>query len=353
MVPSVTSSNTQIGELLFAAAAEEARPHRARALQRAARAAYFSWPEEAHDVAESGRSLTELRGVGPWIAKAVDAWLSADGVPAPDQPPLREGFLSLAEARATVRAHPEWAAALGADLQMHTTYSDGKASLREMVAACAATYGYRFVAVTDHSKGLRIARGMDEARLAAEVADIERVNEELAGEGVELRVLRGLEMNLSPEGEGDMEPEALRSLDLVLGAFHSQLRSTEDQTERYLRSLDNPFVDVLAHPRGRRFDTRGGIRADWERVVAEAAARDTALEIDAFPDRQDLAVELARLAAEAGARISIGTDAPSTGELRFMEFGLATAIRAGVPRDRILNFQPVEEVLAWASAHRD
>jgi histidinol phosphatase-like PHP family hydrolase len=345
----VTWSNAQLAELLSRAAEEEEEVgHRRRALDRAARAA-FSWPEEAWALVEADRSLTELPAIGPWLARILFDWLTGDGGLQPsDPPPIRRGFLTLAEVRATVAEHPDWVDELRADLQMHTTYSDGRAPLRAMVGECAKTYGYRFVNVTDHSKGLKIAGGMDEAKLAAEGLDIDAVNSELEDEGVRLRVLKGIEMNLSPEGEGDMDPAALARLDLVLGAFHSKLRETSDQTERYLAAVRNPMIHVLAHPRGRKFDARLGLQADWRRVFEEAAANDVALEVDAYPDRQDLDVDLLRVAGEAGCRISIGTDAHHPTELRFMEFGLAAAIRADIPRERILNFRPVEDVLAWA-----
>jgi DNA polymerase (family 10) len=261
---------------------------------------------------------------------------------------VRRGFLTLAEVRATLEDQPEWRATLRSDLQMHTTYSDGRASLREMAMASAEDHGYQHILITDHSKGLPIAHGMDESRLAVEVEDIDEVNRELMDAGVQLRVLRGLEMNLSPEGEGDMDPTALRTLDVVLGAFHSKLRLTEDQTERYLAALRNPDFHVLAHPKGRRWGARVGLRADWTRVFEEAAEQGKALEIDAHPDRQDLDVELLELAREAGVWISIGTDAHHAHELSYMEFGLAAAIRARIPRDRILNFLPAGDLLAWA-----
>jgi histidinol phosphatase-like PHP family hydrolase len=155
-------------------------------------------------------------------------------------------------------------------------------------------------------------------------------------------------MNLSPQGEGDMDAEALATLDLVLGAFHSKLRTVEDQTDRYLAALHNPTVHVLAHPRGRKFNLREGLRCDWSRVFAAAAELDVAVEIDAFPDRQDLNVELLTLARDAGPWISIGTDAHHPEELRFMEFGLAAAIRAGITRDRVLNFLPRDQLQSWA-----
>ncbi|CAN5308751.1 hypothetical protein BH20ACT24_BH20ACT24_08440 [soil metagenome] len=340
----MTITNAGLSEL-FARAAEAEVGHRQRALQRAARSAYF-WPEEAAGLVEAGRSLTELRSVGPWVADVILGWLDDPPEP-PDPPELRRDFLTQADARATLAENPDWRPALRADLQMHTTYSDGKATLRDMVDA-ASRYGYEFVAITDHSKGLRIARGMDERRLAEQAADIATVNGELEREGRGLRVLHSIEMNLSPEGEGDMDAEGLARLDLVLGAFHSKLRETEDQTGRYLAAVRNPAVHVLAHPRGRRFNVRLGLRADWPRVFEAALRAGTAVEIDATPDRQDLNVELLELARQADVWVSIGTDAHSTGELAFIEFGLAAAIRAGIRRERILNFLSREQLLAWA-----
>jgi histidinol phosphatase-like PHP family hydrolase len=342
-------TNADLAELL-ARSAEDEVGHRQQALLGAARRAAFTWSEEAAAIAAEGRSLTELRSVGPWVARIIHGWL--DDPPDPPEPPeLRRGFLTLAEARSTMAAHPEWSGELRADLQMHTTYSDGKATLDEMVVATTAL-GYEYVAITDHSKGLKIAHGMDEARLAVEADDIRRVNESLRRSGERLRVLHSIEMNLSPEGEGDMDVASLQKLDLVLAAFHSKLRVTEDQTDRYIAGLRNPTINTLAHPRGRRYGVRLGLRADWRRVFEEAAELDKALEIDAFPDRQDLNVELLEVARDVGIRISVGTDAHRTTELGYMEYGLAAAIRAGIPRERILNFQPVEEVLAWSAGVR-
>jgi DNA polymerase (family 10) len=336
-------SNAQIGEVLTRAA-ETTDGHRRRALQRAARAA-FLWPEEAAAVISQGRSLTDLPQVGPWIATMIES-LQADPPELVEPPEIRRGFLTLADARATLAANPDALTSLRSDLQMHTTYSDGRATLREMLRA-AAERGYGHVAITDHSKGLPIANGMDETRLAEQARDIAAVNEELASAGQRFRVLHAIEMNLTPAGEGDMDPIALASLDLVLGAFHSKLRVTDDQTERYLAALSNPDIQVLAHPRGRRYNVRLGLRADWPRVMRAAAASGKALEIDAHLDRQDLDVELLGEAKEAGAFVSIGTDAHSVGELGSIELGLAAALRAGIPRSRILNFMAREELVAW------
>jgi putative hydrolase len=156
-------------------------------------------------------------------------------------------------------------------------------------------------------------------------------------------------MNLSFEGQGDMAPAVLGRLDLVLGAFHSKLRVREDQTERYLAAVRNRSVHVLAHPRGRRYGVRPGLQADWPRVFAAAAEAGTAVEIDCFPDRQDLDVELVALTNDAGTYVSIGTDAHAPGELASIDLGLAAAVRAGIPRERILNFLDADQVVGWAS----
>jgi histidinol phosphatase-like PHP family hydrolase len=332
--------NRDLAELL-ARAAEREQEHRRRVLRRAARAA-LTWPLEAATLPEQGRSLTELRGVGPWIARTVHDWL-AEPPEVPEPPAVRSNFLTLAEARQVLAENPDWRPSLQGDLQMHTTWSDGKASLEEMAEA-AASHGHSFVAVTDHSKGLPIANGMPEEKLLRQGDVITAYNDDRGS----IRLLRSLEMNLSPEGEGDMDPLVLRELDLVLGAFHSKLRETSDQTERYLAAVRNPTVHVLAHPRGRRFGARPGLRANWPRVFAAAAEEGVALEIDCHPDRQDLEVDLLRLAAETGVWISIGTDAHYPHELAFIDFGVAAAVLGGIPRQRILNFLDADDLLAWA-----
>jgi histidinol phosphatase-like PHP family hydrolase len=337
--------NGGLAELL-ARAAEGEEGHRARALRRAGRAALL-WTEEAADLVEAGRNLTELRAVGPWVALIIEEWVRAPPE-VPEPPESRSGFLTMAEARAILGDHPDWRPELRGDLQMHTTWSDGTLPLAEMVRLAEAQ-GHEYVALTDHSVGLPIARGMDEPTLRRQMREIEDLNDRLASEGAGIRVLRSLEMNVSPEGEGDMDPALLGELDLVLGAFHSRLRVAEDQTDRYLAAIRNPSVHVLAHPRGRRWNARPGLRADWPRVFEAAAEAGTAVEIDAFADRQDLQVELIEVARDAGAMISIGTDAHRPEELLNIDLGVAAAIRAQVPREAILNYLPREDLLAWAA----
>jgi DNA polymerase (family 10) len=341
-------SNAQLAELL-AREAESATGHVQRALRHASRQA-FLWPEEAAAIHARGEPLTQLAGIGPYLARRLRDWLEQPPTP-PVPPEPRRGFLTLTEARALLAAHPSWQSDLRGDLQMHTEWSDGSASVGEMAAA-ARERGYEYVAVTDHSKGLKIARGLDEARLRQQAREIELVNAELAAAVAGLCVLRSIEMNLNPTGEGDMEPAALARLDLVLGSFHSSLRKAEDQTPRYLAALRNPHVQVLGHPRGRVYDLRVGLRAEWPKVFAAAAELDKAVEIDAFPDRQDLDVELLEQARASGARISIGTDAHHPWQLGFVELGLAAAIRAGIPRERVLNFLPVAELRDWVAGVR-
>ena len=342
-------SNGDLAELLWRAGDEETT-HRRRALHQASRAARF-WSEEARDLAVAGRSLTELRSVGPWVAARIHAWIDAPpDVPEPDE--TRRGFLTFAEVRRVLDAEPDWERTPHADLQVHTTDSDGGLPLAEMVALARAL-GRPFMAITDHSKSLKIANGMDEERLAGQGVRIDELNAELRASGDPFRVLRSIEMDVFPDGTADMEPETLASLDIVLGAFHSKLRIREDQTERYLAALRDPSLHVLAHPQARMYGRRSGLRADWPRVFAEARAQGKAVELDATPARQDLSVELARMAmAEDVPWFSIGSDAHSALELEFLPFGLATASLARIPRERILNYRTVDEVVAWGAELR-
>jgi histidinol phosphatase-like PHP family hydrolase len=341
-------SNGEIAELL----AQEAERHegiRQRAFKKAARSA-FLWPEHASDLLAPGRSVIELKGVGPFIAQRLFGWIEKP----PEKvspPPLRCDFLALADACDLLSANPLWAKSLRGDLQMHTQWSDGAGSTVEMAAA-GEERGYEYIAITDHSKGLKIAGGIDETDLAKQGEEIVAVNAATRSSGGKITVLRSIEMNLNPRGEGDMESECLRQLDLVLGSFHSSLRKMEDQTDRYLSALRNPDVHVLGHPRGRIYNFRLGLPADWTRVFAEAARLDKAVEIDSYPDRQDLNLALLCLARREGVRISLGTDAHHPSQFGFIELGLAAALKAKIPADRIINFLPLAELAQWIAGLR-
>jgi putative hydrolase len=341
-------TNDDLAELLRGAAREET-DHRRRALERASRASRF-WPEEAGDLAGSGRPLTELRAVGPWVAARIEAWLEDPPATEPDE--TRRGFLTYADVRRALDADPAWEATPCADLQMHTTWSDGSLPLEDMVGA-TRSLGRTFVAVTDHSQALTIANGMTPAELAEQARVIDALNRGLEEEGDAFRVLRSMEVDLFPDGTLDMDDDSLGSLDLVLGAFHSELRSKGDQTERYLAALNQPRLHVLAHPKARMYGRRVGLVADWRRVFAEAARLGKALELDATVWRQDLNVELATLAREEGVEwFTIGSDAHAARELELLPFGMAIAALAGIPRERVLNYHPLDFVRRWVRERR-
>ena len=337
--------NGDLSELLCAAAAGSSyTDQQRRALRRAGRTA-LRWPEEAERLVAEGRPLTELRSVGPWLARIIGAWIE-DPPPQPDPPVARRGFLTRPEVTAILE-QSRAAAEIRGDLQSHTFGSDGTASVRAMADAAIAR-GLSYLAITDHAKGLRIANGMDEVALERQGEEIRSQQAELADTAPGFRILRGVEMNLTPSGEGDLAPAFLASFDLVLGAFHSRLRVREDQTDRYRAALDHPALHVLAHPRGRIFDFRVGLHADWPRVFERALRNDRAIEIDAYPDRQDLDVELLRIARDVGVRISIGSDAHATDQLAALDYGVAAARAAGISDDRILNCMSADALTAWA-----
>jgi histidinol phosphatase-like PHP family hydrolase len=340
--------NIEIAELL-ALESEKATYPAQKALRRAARVA-FTWPQEAAQWVKEGRSLTEFPAIGPYLEKLIRQWIK-DPPLIPDPPPLRRGYLSLPAARGILDLQPLWRDGLHGDLQMHTTWSDGSGSVSEMAEA-AQQRGYSYIAITDHSKGLKIAGGINEEELSRQGEEIEAVNESLARCSSRLRVLRSIELNLNPRGEEDLAASALGRLDIVLGSFHSALRKTEDQTERYLAALRNPHIQILGHPRGRIYNYRLGLLADWSKVFATATEWSKAVEIDAYPDRQDLDIDLLLLAKQADCYISIGTDAHHPWQLGFIELGLAAAWRAGIRPDRILNFMPRDALLDWVSQSR-
>jgi histidinol phosphatase-like PHP family hydrolase len=343
-------SNTDIAELL-AREAESAGGILSRALRRAARSA-FLWPEEVGDVLAQNRSLTELRAIGPFIEKQIRHWIDKPPRSTHRAPVIRRDFISLANARHLLARQSAWTKNLRGDLQMHSRWSDGSGTIAEMADA-ATNRSYEYIAITDHSKGLKIAGGIDEHELERQGAEIAKLNTALRKSAGNLAILRSIEMNLNPRGEGDMSRESLSALDVVLGSFHSSLRKVEDQTDRYLAALRNPHIQILGHPRGRIYNFRLGLSADWPRVSAEATRLDKALEVDCYPDRQDLNVKLLKIAREHGTRISLGTDAHHPCQLEFIELGLAAALQAKIPPDRVVNFMPILNLKTWVNRLRD
>jgi histidinol phosphatase-like PHP family hydrolase len=337
-------SNTDLAELLARQSECEAGIL-ARAYRRAARCA-FLWPEDAVKLVAEDRSLTELRGIGPFIAKQVRQWIDKLPRVSLTPPPIRREFLALAKARELLNKDPRWSKLLRGDLQMHTRWSDGSGTIAQM-AEVARERGYDYIAITDHSKGLKIAGGIDEIQLWKQASEIKKTNDAISGVGGKPIVLSSIEMNLNPRGEGDMDPRSLSKLDIVLGSFHSALRIKEDQTGRFLAALRNRNIHILGHPRGRIYNYRLGLKADWPRVFAEAVTLDKALEIDCYPDRQDLNFTLLKIARNEGVRISVGTDAHHPWQLEFIELGLAAALHAKIRADRIINFMSIPDLKRW------
>jgi putative hydrolase len=344
---SVPLTNGRIASLL-AREGDSAHGHLALALKRASRSALL-WPEEIADLVATGRPLTELEGIGPNLSKLITGWIESP----PPEPSAADSleFLTMSQAKRVLAEKPLWSGKLKGDLHMHTDWSDGSGTVYEMARA-ASQRGYEYIVITDHTKGLKIARGLDEARLAAQGEEIRGVNASLRSEGLTLEVLRSAEVNLSVEGEVDIEPHVLDNLDVALGSFHSALRKQEMQTARFIAALRNPAIQILGHPQGRIYNYRAGLQAEWSRVFAEAARLDKAVEIDGYADRQDLKISLLKVAKREGVRISLGTDAHHPWQLAFMDFSLAAACIAKIRPERIINFLPARDLKAWVEGVR-
>ena len=234
-----------------------------------------------------------------------------------------------------------------ADLHMHSTWSDGKHSIREMADACIKR-GLRAIAITDHSRSLGIANGLSIERLLAQAEAVRQLNAQL---GDEIEVLAGTEMDIKADGELDYPDEILAQLDFVIASLHSGLQQKRPQvTERLLKAIRNPHVDMIGHPSARQFPNREAVDADWDAVFAAAKAHDTILEINANPLRLDLKPELARLAKDLGVLLAINTDAHQIAHLDLMDFGVTNARRAWVEPQHVVNTWTIERLRQWLSA---
>src|SRR5690348_1776155 len=226
------------------------------------------------------------------------------------------------------------------DLHMHTTETDGRATLEEMAVA-AREMGYEYIAITDHSKALAMANGLDEARAVAFAKQVREINQK----GLGIRVFSGLECDILRDGALDLAHDALAELDLVIGSVHSHMNlEAAEMTERLLRALECPHLRVLGHPTGRILLHRDPFPFDFERVAAEAVRRGVWLEINAGPERLDLSSTLIRTAKSKGARFTISTDAHHPKHLDHMRYGVITARRGWLGPSDILNTLPAERV---------
>ena len=225
------------------------------------------------------------------------------------------------------------------DLHMHTRESDGRATLEE-IAETARGHGYSYIAITDHSKALAMANGLNEARTIAFAQRVAAMDQEALG----IRVMSGIECDILKDGRMDLDDEALSQLDLVIASVHSYMSLTsEEMTDRYLRCLENPYVKVIGHPTGRVLLHRDAFVYNFETIAAEAARRGVAMEINASPERLDLHASLIRIAKAKGCRFTISTDAHHPKHMANMQYGVRMARRGWLTRGDVLNTLPYEE----------
>lgn len=230
------------------------------------------------------------------------------------------------------------------DLQSHSTYSDGRLSVRDMALA-AADRGYAYFAVTDHGSRLTYMRSLSLRDIERQREEVRAVNKEL---GSRMTLLHGVELNIGADGSLDYPDEVLASFDLCVASIHSSFKASRaEQTRRLLRAIENPHVHVIGHPSGRRLDRREGIDFDVGEIARAAAQHQVALEINAHPYRLDLRDDHVRWAREHGASFVISTDAHSIAELDNMHFGVATAQRGWVGAEEVINTWPLERLRAF------
>jgi DNA polymerase (family 10) len=226
------------------------------------------------------------------------------------------------------------------DLHTHTSASDGTLSIAEMAEA-AKRRGYEYLAITDHSKRVAVAHGLDENRLNAQIDEIDKVSTHFG----KFKILKSCEVDILSDGSLDVGNDTLRRLDFVYGAVHYNFTlSREKQTERIIRAMDNPYFSILAHPTGRIINRRPPYEVDMERVVEAAAERGCAIEINAHPDRLDMNDVHCRLAKEAGVKIAISTDAHTAEGLDMMRFGIDQARRGWLEAKDVINTRPWAEL---------
>lgn len=233
---------------------------------------------------------------------------------------------------------------LRAELHSHSTWSDGRLSIREMVDAARAQ-GITILAVTDHSQSLGVANGLTPERLRQQRNEIDALQVEL---GDSFTLLQGAEVEIKADGSLDFPDDVLARLDIVIASLHVSLRQPrEEVTARLIHAIRNPHVDIIGHPSGRLMPTREGADLDWEAVFAAAKETHTILEINAHPERLDLDDIHAHRAAELGIFLSIDTDAHSAADLALTPYGVAMARRAWIEPSQVVNTWPADRLISW------
>jgi histidinol phosphatase-like PHP family hydrolase len=342
-------ANGALAEALFALAEREPPGERRLALLRAGYTA-FDTPNRARSVV--------LHDAPNWLKPLVTQLAACHGEGAleaavqrlgggvrPRRRGTRHRFLSRVDVAEVLIWGPEdlRPERLRGAFHWHTRDSDGRATLESMARSCQRR-GAAWAVVTDHSRGLDIASGLDAEGVALQRKRVDRWN---AQHDDELRLVHGLEVEVLEDGTVDVSAAERQLVECVVAAVHRRFDPDRDQTERLLRAITTPGVHVLAHPKGRHFHHRPGIRARWERVFSACSERGVALEINGFPRRQDLDWELARLALDAGCYFLLASDAHAPAHLEFDDYACAIAMRAGIPRKRILNAGHIEDFDSW------
>jgi len=230
------------------------------------------------------------------------------------------------------------------DLHMHTTFTDGEATIEQMVAA-AVERGLKYIAITDHSKRVSIARGLNDEQVLAQWQLIEQVRKDWYGK---IELLKGIECDILEDGTLDLKDDTLEQADWVTASIHFGLKqSREEITERILNAIRHPFVHAISHPTGRLLSKRQAYEADWPLIMKAAKAHGKCLEINANPERLDLNDLLACAAAQAGVWLVINTDAHATDQLGLMKYGVQVAQRAGLAKQTVINTLPRVEFMDW------
>jgi DNA polymerase (family X) len=231
---------------------------------------------------------------------------------------------------------------LQGDVHMHTVETDGRCSITEMAEAARAR-GYKYVAITDHSKNLAMANGLDDKRALQHIKKIREIGNQLDG----IRVLAGIEVDILADGTLDLSDSVLQQMDVVIASVHSHFNQEAPQmTERLLKAVSNKHVGIIGHPTGRLLLRRDAYQFDIEKVLEQAAKHRVAMELNAYPDRLDLCDRHLRMARERGVKIVINTDSHHTSHLEKIKYGLLQARRAWLTKEDVLNTLPAEKFVA-------
>jgi DNA polymerase (family 10) len=256
------------------------------------------------------------------------------------QPELREDRGEIRLAKANKLPQLVSLSDIRGDLHVHSDWTDGTATI-EAMAEGARALGYEYIALTDHSRRVAMAHGLDPTRLSRQIEKIDRLNERLGG----ITILKGIEVDILKDGDLDLPDASLAKLDIVIASVHSHFElSRQAQTNRVVRALWNNHVSILGHPTGRLIDEREPYEIDMERVIGAAREVGCHLEINAAPDRLDLNDIHARAAKEAGVKLAISTDAHSVNAFRYMRFGVAQGRRAWLTADDVINTRPLAKL---------